>query len=143
MTALATVMGALPLMLGHGAGYETRMVVGVVIVFGVSLATIVTLFLVPMVYALIAGDTGSPDVSRKLESALTGEEPKPKSKYPALLHLLLFAFLLLPSCNLAPKYLVPQPKLPTEFKTSGPWRTAKPRDDATRETGGACSATHV
>lgn len=131
MTALATVMGALPLMLGHGAGYETRMVVGVVIVFGVSLATIVTLFLVPMVYALIARHTGSPlDVSRKLESALTGEEPKPKSKYPALLHLLLLTFLLLPSCNLAPTYLVPQPKLPTEFKTSGPWRTAKPRDDA-------------
>lgn len=73
MTALATVMGALPLMLGHGAGFETRKVVGTVIVFGVSLATIVTLFLVPMVYALIARRTGSiSDVSRKLDAALTG-----------------------------------------------------------------------
>ena len=133
MTALATVMGALPLMLGHGAGYETRMVVGVVVVFGVSLATVVTLFLVPMVYALIAQRTGSPlDVTRKLETALTGEEPKEKSSYPALLHLLLFALMLLPSCNLAPRFLVPNPKLPTEFKTAGPWRTAKPRDDASR-----------
>jgi multidrug efflux pump len=71
MTALATVMGALPLMLGHGAGYETRMVVGVVIVFGVSLATVVTLFLVPMAYALIAQRTGSiGDVSRELDAAL-------------------------------------------------------------------------
>lgn len=133
MTALATVMGALPLMLGHGAGYETRMVVGVVVVFGVSLATIVTLFLVPMVYALIARSTGTPlDVTRKLESELTGEEPKLPTKYPALIPLLLFAFLLLPSCNVAPSYLVPKPKLPTEFKTAGPWRTAKPRDDAHR-----------
>ncbi|MFN0079569.1 MAG: efflux RND transporter permease subunit [Prosthecobacter sp.] len=133
MTALATVMGALPLMLGHGAGYETRMVVGVVVVFGVSLATVVTLFLVPMVYALIGLHTGSPlDVTRKLETALTGEESKEKSKYPALLHLLLFAFMLLPSCNLAPKFLIPKPKLPTEFKTTGPWRTAKPRDEASR-----------
>lgn len=133
MTALATVMGALPLMLGHGAGFETRRVVGVVVVFGVSLATIVTLFLVPMVYALIAQRTGSPlDVTRKLESQLTGEEEKPKAKYPALIHVLLFAFLLLPSCNLAPKYLVPKPKLPTEFKTVGPWRTAKPSDHANR-----------
>ncbi len=75
MTALATVMGALPLMLGHGAGFETRKVVGTVIVFGVSLATIVTLFLVPMVYALIARRTGSiSDVSRKLDAAL-GDQP--------------------------------------------------------------------
>ncbi len=71
MTALATVMGALPLMLSHGAGAETRMVVGVVIVFGVSLATVVTLFLVPMVYALLARNTGSiSDVSKRLEAAL-------------------------------------------------------------------------
>ncbi|MFO1482316.1 MAG: efflux RND transporter permease subunit [Verrucomicrobiaceae bacterium] len=133
MTALSTVMGALPLMLGHGAGFETRMVVGIVIVFGVSLATVVTLFLVPMVYSLISRHTGSiGDVSRKLQSELTGEEMKPKTQYPALLHLLLFALVLLPSCNLAPKYFAPKPKLPTEFKTDGPWRTAKPRDEATR-----------
>jgi multidrug efflux pump len=71
MTALSTVMGALPLMLSIGAGAETRMVVGVVIVFGVTLATLVTLFLVPMVYALIARGTGSVgDVSRVLDAEL-------------------------------------------------------------------------
>lgn len=71
MTALSTVMGALPLTLGHSAGAETRMVVGVVIVFGVSLATVVTLFLVPMAYAFIARSTGSPHAqSRRLEHAL-------------------------------------------------------------------------
>lgn len=133
MTALATVMGALPLMLGHGAGYETRMVVGAVIVFGVSLATIVTLFLVPMVYALIAQRTGSPlDVTRRLESALTGENPRPRAKYPALIPLLVGLLLLLPSCNFAPKYFLPKPNLPTHFKTDGPWRTATPRDEAHR-----------
>ena len=72
MTALSTVIGALPLMLGSGAGSETRMVVGVVIVFGVSLATVVTLFLVPMVYSLISRNTGSVgDVGRKLDKALS------------------------------------------------------------------------
>lgn len=89
MTALATVMGALPLMLGKGAGYETRMVVGVVIVFGVTLATVVTLFLVPMVYALISRHTGSiSDVSRRLESQLKpseDEEMAEKKPYPTLL----------------------------------------------------------
>jgi multidrug efflux pump len=74
MTALSTVMGALPLMYSVGAGAETRMVVGVVIVFGVSLATVVTLFLVPMVYSLISKNTGSiGDVSRKLERELQSE----------------------------------------------------------------------
>ncbi|MBL9117755.1 MAG: efflux RND transporter permease subunit [Verrucomicrobiaceae bacterium] len=77
MTALATVMGALPLMLGKGAGYETRMVVGVVIVFGVSAATLFTLFLVPMTYGLIARRTGSiGDVSRQLESEMGETEGK-------------------------------------------------------------------
>ena len=71
MTALSTVMGALPLMYSFGAGSETRMVVGVVIVFGVSLATVVTLFLVPMVYSLISKHTGSiGDVSRRLEEEM-------------------------------------------------------------------------
>jgi len=75
MTALATVVGALPLMLGHGAGAETRMVVGVVIVFGVSLATVVTLFLVPLIYVLISRRTGSPEaVSRKLDALLDEAE---------------------------------------------------------------------
>ncbi len=40
--------------------------------------------------------------------------------------------LLLPACNLAPKFLLPKPDLPTEFKTDGPWRTARPSDDAER-----------
>jgi multidrug efflux pump len=76
MTALATVMGALPLMLGRGAGYETRRVVGVVIVFGVGLATLVTLVLVPMMYALLSRRTASPEaVSRKLEHELKQSSP--------------------------------------------------------------------
>jgi multidrug efflux pump len=71
MTSLATVMGALPLILGHGAGFETRMIVGVVIVFGVSLSAVLTLFLVPMTYALISGRTGSVgDVARALDDQL-------------------------------------------------------------------------
>ncbi len=40
--------------------------------------------------------------------------------------------LLLASCNLAPKYLAPAPKLPQHFKTSGPWRTAQPSDHEPR-----------
>lgn len=58
-------------MLGSGAGFETRRVVGVVIVFGVSISTVVTLALVPLMYAMLSRRTGSPmDVTRRLEEEL-------------------------------------------------------------------------
>ena len=46
-------------------------VVGVVIVFGVSISTVVTLALVPLMYAMLSRRTGSPmDVTRRLEEEL-------------------------------------------------------------------------
>jgi outer membrane protein TolC len=35
-------------------------------------------------------------------------------------------------CNLAPNFLKPDVPLPVHFKTSGPWRTATPKDEASR-----------
>ncbi|MEA3031892.1 MAG: multidrug efflux pump [Sphingomonadales bacterium] len=71
MTSIATVAGAVPLMLAGGAGAAARTAIGVVIVFGVSIATIITLFLIPLLYSRLARFTGSPlAVSRKLEGQL-------------------------------------------------------------------------
>ena len=60
MTALATVMGAAPLVFSSGAGYEGRRAIGVVIVSGVSFASFITLLVVPVFYLLLARGTGSP-----------------------------------------------------------------------------------
>jgi len=69
MTSLTTAAGALPLILSSGAGAETRAAIGVLILFGVIVAALVTVLFVPTAYALIARGTGSPgDVARKLES---------------------------------------------------------------------------
>jgi multidrug efflux pump len=71
MTVLTTLMGSLPLVLATGAGAETRRVVGVVILGGVGLSALFTLFVVPVVYRVISARTGSPeDRSRQLEAAL-------------------------------------------------------------------------
>ncbi len=71
MTSIATVIGAVPLVLRGGAGAASRHSIGVVIVFGVSFATLITLFLIPILYSRVAGRTLSPQtVGRKLESAL-------------------------------------------------------------------------
>ncbi|MCZ6871887.1 MAG: efflux RND transporter permease subunit [Gammaproteobacteria bacterium] len=60
MTTLSTIMGSIPLILAQGAGAESRMTLGIVIFSGVSVASILTLYIVPVFYRLLARRTGSP-----------------------------------------------------------------------------------
>lgn len=55
MTMVATVLGGLPLLLATGAGAEARSVLGSIIVGGLGLATLATLFITPVAYLLLAG----------------------------------------------------------------------------------------
>ena len=54
MTTGAMVLGALPLALSTGAGAESRQQIGWVIVGGMSVGTLLTIFVVPAVYTLLA-----------------------------------------------------------------------------------------
>ena len=54
MTTGAMVLGALPLALATGAGAESRRQIGWVIVGGMSLGTLLTIFVVPTMYSLLA-----------------------------------------------------------------------------------------
>ncbi len=54
MTMAASVLGALPLILAHGAGAEARLALGWVIIGGLGFATVFTLFLTPIVYRILA-----------------------------------------------------------------------------------------
>ena len=54
MTTGAMVLGVVPLALATGAGAESRRQIGWVLVGGLSLGTLMTLFVVPVVYTLIA-----------------------------------------------------------------------------------------
>lgn len=53
MTALSTILGALPLALASGAGAESRTAIGVVVIGGLGLSTLITLFLTPVLYELM------------------------------------------------------------------------------------------
>ncbi len=76
MTSIATVAGAVPLMLASGAGAGSRKAIGVVIVWGVSLATLLTLFVIPVFYAAFARRTKSPEtIARELERGLADSGP--------------------------------------------------------------------
>ncbi|MCX7552837.1 efflux RND transporter permease subunit [Marinicella sp. S1101] len=65
MTGLTTIAGSIPLLIASGAGAETRVVIGTVILFGVVAATLFTLFIVPVAYSLLARNTSSPETVAK------------------------------------------------------------------------------
>jgi multidrug efflux pump len=68
MTSLCTLFGAIPLLIASGAGAESRRAIGAVVVYGVGFSLLLTLYIVPTVYALVARTSRSPDhVSRMLQ----------------------------------------------------------------------------
>lgn len=84
MTSIATVAGAIPLVLASGAGAAARTAIGVVIVFGVALATLITLVLIPIIYARLARYTSSPlTVSRALDDQLQAAAKRPANGQPS------------------------------------------------------------
>ena len=50
MTSIATIFGALPLVLAKGAGAESRNSIGLVIVGGMLIGTLFTIFVIPILY---------------------------------------------------------------------------------------------
>ncbi len=76
MTSVATVVGAVPIALGLGAGSSSRRPLGYAIVGGVILSTAMTLFLVPAVYSLLDQVFGRARKPQSVEfpSAVTGGE---------------------------------------------------------------------
>ncbi len=65
MTMFSTVLGGVPLVLASGAGAEARIALGWVIVGGLGIATVFTLFLTPVAYRLLAGFSAPKAISDK------------------------------------------------------------------------------
>ena len=53
MTTLAAALGAMPIALGMGAGGDSRQPLGLVIVGGLLLAQVITIFITPVIYVLL------------------------------------------------------------------------------------------
>jgi multidrug efflux pump len=68
MTSVATVVGHFPLVIASGAGSGARNSIGIVLVSGMTIGTLFTLFVVPSIYLYIAKDR-SVDSSKLLSSA--------------------------------------------------------------------------
>jgi multidrug efflux pump len=84
MTSISAAFGALPLILAGGPGAASRKTIGVVIFTGAIFATLLTLFVVPVFYNLLARFTRSPEWAAKEierfeeeERAHGGPHPEP------------------------------------------------------------------
>ncbi len=78
MTSLATVFGLLPMALGLGTGGETNAPLARAVIGGLSVSTVLTLFLVPTLYLIL-----EERFPRKEDPALVAEGGDGKSRLPA------------------------------------------------------------
>jgi multidrug efflux pump len=77
MTTAATVIGHFPLVLAKGPGAGARNSIGIMLVSGMIIGTLFTLFIVPSIYMLVAKThtrlledaEGEPEPERELEPA--------------------------------------------------------------------------
>ncbi len=75
MTSIATIMGAVPLVVAGGPGSASRFTIGIVVIFGVAFSTLLSLFVVPAFYRLLAPYTRSPEAVKYALLKLESETP--------------------------------------------------------------------
>jgi hydrophobic/amphiphilic exporter-1 (mainly G- bacteria), HAE1 family len=88
MTMASTVLGGVPLVLAFGAGAEAREALGWVIVGGLGLAALMTLYLTPVAYLLLARfttpkATEAARLARELDAATGQNHPRSPAATPA------------------------------------------------------------
>jgi multidrug efflux pump len=78
MTSAAMILGAIPLMFASGAGAVSRTQMGYVIVFGMTIGTFFTLFVIPVAYYLIAAKKPTIAEEEAMEDEMEPtEKPRP------------------------------------------------------------------
>jgi multidrug efflux pump len=82
MTTIATVAGHFPLTLVTGPGAAARNSIGIVLVGGMAIGTIFTLFVVPSVYVLVAKDHRRERAGVARSPSSSVDEPTPLSAAP-------------------------------------------------------------
>ncbi len=81
MTTVTTVLGLFPLALGLGEGSELLQPLGVVVFSGLSVATLLTLFIIPCFYVVLHGSTRPPRKQSLLPALESSMRPPVSSSY--------------------------------------------------------------
>ncbi len=82
MTTAATVMAMVPLLIAGGAGAAARFNIGVVIVAGMTIGTLFTLFVTPTIYTFLARDHQKSKIKAETETKTVGETPEAQVDTP-------------------------------------------------------------
>ena len=75
MTSLAMSLGALPLALSLGASSTSRVPLGVVIVGGIMFSLVLTLFVIPAMYAFLSTKKKKSEIDKYVNMATKNESP--------------------------------------------------------------------
>jgi len=75
MTTAAMVAGLIPLLFASGAGAASRFAIGIVVVMGMLIGTVFTLFVLPTVYSFVAKDHRAAAESERAKALASLEEP--------------------------------------------------------------------
>ena len=68
MTSLSTILGILPIALALGAGSGSRVSMGIAVIGGLLFATVLTLYVIPVIYSFLSEkDRTAIDVEKLLE----------------------------------------------------------------------------
>ncbi len=85
MTSLCSAFGSIPLLLASGAGAESRQPIGVVVMWGVLISMVLTLVVVPAVYAVVARNTRSPQywsrIIERMKSTAGAAAPQARAEH--------------------------------------------------------------
>lgn len=65
MTSLSTILGALPIALALGAGSESRVSMGLAIIGGLTFATLLTLYVIPVMYEYISSKSSAKHIEEQ------------------------------------------------------------------------------
>jgi HAE1 family hydrophobic/amphiphilic exporter-1 len=73
MTTLTTTLGLLPMALGFGQGSEVRAPMAITVIGGLLVSTLLTLFVIPVVYSIIDRKrwSGVPEAASRIQEART------------------------------------------------------------------------
>ena len=67
MTSISTILGLLPLALATGEGANGRIAMGTAVVGGLLISTLLTLFVVPVMYIYLSTDREEKEKKKKKE----------------------------------------------------------------------------
>jgi len=84
MTSIATIMGAVPLVTAGGPGSASRATIGVVVIAGVAFSTLLSLYVVPAFYRLLAPYTRSPEALAHELDQLDAQTPDVRGERPTV-----------------------------------------------------------